>query len=194
MKIRDSDMPDQATWGGFFDPPLVLRRLEFSPADEAVDFGCGYGIFSIAAATLSSGVVHALDIEPAMVATTTARARSLGLSNVRAAQRDFVAEGTGLPDRSVTYAMLFNILHAEDADGLLREAFRVLRPGGTLAIIHWIHDASTPRGPDLSIRPRPEQCAAWAREVGFLPQPAIALSPYHYGLIAHKPAAGTASR
>lgn len=39
--------------------------------------------------------------------------------------------GTGLPDGSVAYVMLFNVLHAEDADSLLREALRVLRTNGT---------------------------------------------------------------
>ena len=65
-----------------------------------------------------------------MVAATAARAASLGLANVRAIQRDFDAEGTGLPDASVGYAMLFNVLHAEEPMPMLREASRVLAPRG----------------------------------------------------------------
>ena len=91
---------------------------------------------------------------------------------------------------SVDFAMLFNILHAEDVTGLLREALRVLRPGGTLGIIHWAHDARTPRGPPLGIRPRPEQCIHWATDVGFeVPGAPIALPPHHYGLVTRKPLA-----
>ena len=190
MKIRDSGMPDKDIWESFFDTRLVLRRLQFSSTTgEVADFGCGYGSFCIAAAQLTSGTVHAFDIEPQMVRATAARAASLGLANVRAIERDFVSAGTGLPERSVAYAMLFNILHAEDATGLLREAFRVLQPDGLLAIIHWIHDARTPRGPALDIRPRPEQCSAWARAVGFtLEHSAIELPPYHYGVVARRAA------
>jgi type VI protein secretion system component Hcp len=43
------------------------------------------------------------------------------LSNVTAIERDFVKLGTGLPHDSMAYVMLFNILHAEDAIGLLSE-------------------------------------------------------------------------
>ena len=188
MKIRDSGMPDRATWDGFFDPPGVLRRLDLlAGSGDVADFGCGYGTFSVAAAALTSGTVHAFDIDPRMVEATAARAAQLGLPNVRPVERDFVAAGTGLASESVGYAMLFNVLHAEDAVGLLCETHRVLKPGGLAAIIHWIHDAGTPRGPDLSIRPRPEQCAAWAREAGLVHQATVTLPPYHYGLTVRKP-------
>jgi len=188
MKVRDSGMPDEKMWEGFFDAPHILNQLEFANAEgDVVEFGCGYGLFTIAAATLTSGIVHAIDIEPGMVSATTARAESLGHTKIRTEQRDFVADGTGLPDESVSYAMLFNILHADDPVSLLREAHRVLRGGGRVGIIHWICDATTPRGPDLSIRPRPEQCQAWLQKAGFnISIPFVALPPYHYGLTGRK--------
>lgn len=189
MKIRDSGMPDSQMWESFFQPSLILRRLGFSSGTEDVaDLGCGYGTFSIPAAQLTSGTVHAFDIDRKMIQATNTRARNLGLSNVMAVERDFVAKGTGLLNDSTGYAMLFNVLHAEDAAYLLREAFRILRAHGVLGVIHWIHDASTPRGPDLSIRPRPEQCSTWAAQVGFVPEGSpILLPPYHYGLVLRKP-------
>jgi SAM-dependent methyltransferase len=189
MKIRDSGMPDPKTWESFFEPTPVLRQLAFSFSTEDVaDFGCGYGTFSIPAAQLTIGTVYAFDIDSDMLAATDAKARSLGLSNLRVVERDFVAEGTGLSEGSVAYAMQFNVLHAEDAAGLLREALRILRPQGVLGVIHWVHNARTPRGPDLKIRPRPEQCSAWASAVGFeLEGSSISLLPYHYGLVLRKP-------
>ncbi len=188
MKVRDSGMPDEVLWATFFDAPKILSRLDcVDPRCDVVEFGCGYGTFTIPAARMTTGTVFALDIDPAMIENTSLKAREAGLANVMALARDFVAEGTGLPDGCSGCALLFNILHGENPVGLLREALRVLRPGGRVGIIHWIHDVSTPRGPDLSIRPRPEQCLAWALEAGLAPlSPPVDLPPYHCGLVVQK--------
>ncbi|HET9390782.1 MAG TPA: class I SAM-dependent methyltransferase [Steroidobacteraceae bacterium] len=188
MKIRDSAMPEQAVWDQFFDAPTVLQELQHPSEGDVVDIGCGFGTFSVAAAALTAGTVHALDIDSEMIAATNDRARRAGYTNVKPILRDVAADGTGLPDGSVAYVMLFNILHAEDAPGLLREAFRILSRGGCASIIHWVHDARTPRGPALDIRPRPQQCRDWAASVGFIVHhPIVQLPPHHFGLVAQKP-------
>ena len=184
MKVRDSGMPDAATWDGFFDPAVVLGALAFDPRADVVDFGSGYGTFTVAAARMTTGTVHAVDVDPAMVAATSARATALALGNVRVVERDFDTSGVGLADSSVGYAMLFNVLHAADPMPMIREACRVLKPGGALAVIHWIHDASTPRGPDLAIRPRPEQCRHWLEDAGCeIRIPFVDLPPWHFGIV-----------
>ncbi|MGH7143425.1 MAG: class I SAM-dependent methyltransferase [Planctomycetota bacterium] len=185
MKTRESGMPAEELWATFFTPAEVLAKLGLTrDCRAAVDFGCGYGTFAIPAAQIVTGTVFTFDIDSAMVTATEAKARAAGLSNVRAEQQDFIANGTGLPDTSVDYVMLFNILHAEEPLVLLQEAHRILVPGGTLGIIHWNYDPTTPRGPSMSIRPRPEQCREWAEAAGFqaAQERPIDLPPYHYGL------------
>jgi len=188
MKVRDSGMPEEQMWRGFFDPPAVLSKLEFTDAEgDVADFGCGYGTFTVAAAVSTKGTVHAFDLDPEMISATTQKAAALRLPNVRTVLHDFIERGTDLPDESTTYAMLFNILHAEHPQRLIEEAFRVLSPGGRLAVIHWIRDAATPRGPALSIRPSPEQCQRWLVEAGFeLVVPLVPLPPFHYGLVGRR--------
>jgi ubiquinone/menaquinone biosynthesis C-methylase UbiE len=187
MKGRESGMPAKEVWEGFFSPAEVLGVMQLdSRVADVVEFGCGYGTFTLPAAKIVRGVIHAIDIDPAMVALTRSEAEQHGLSNIRTVLRDFMAEGTGLGDASVDYAMLFNILHIEQPDRILQEAWRVLRDNGKLGIIHWNYDSSTPRGPSLTIRPKPEQCIAWASAAGFTQARIYDLKPYHYGIIMEK--------
>lgn len=191
MKGRESGMPDADYWNTFFDAPGILKRLQVAPrGDESVvEFGGGYGTFTLPLAGMTIGRVLALDIEPELVASLAHAAQAAGLGNVEVVERDFVSDGTGLPDGSVDHVLLFNILHIEDPVGLLREAHRVLKPGGTTAVIHWRRDIDTPRGPSMEIRPSPEQCADWGRLAGFLPAAGVDLGnagPWHFGLILSK--------
>jgi len=192
MKVRDSGMPEEAWWSTFFDAEGILRAFGLGgEAGDVVEFGCGYGTFTLPAARRISGTVHALDIEPALVEMVKDKCSREGIDNVRAQVRDFVGEGTGLPDAAVRFALLFNILHHEEPMALMEESFRVLVPGGHLAVIHWNYDPATPRGPAMKIRPRPEQCIAWGRKTGFAcnERERFDLKPYHYGLRFRKPCA-----
>jgi len=186
MKTRESGMPEESMWEQFFDPPAVLTKLGVSHAiRDVAEFGCGYGTFTIPAARIVSGTVYAFDIDRDMIQTTQEKVRREGLRNVCLHMRDFVTEGTGLVEASVDFAMLFNILHTEHPHVLLHEAYRILRSPGTLGIIHWNYDPTTPRGPSMNIRPKPEQCRAWAEEVGFIAPTSrpVDLPPYHYGVL-----------
>jgi SAM-dependent methyltransferase len=166
-KGRDSGMPPQEQWESYFDAPGILDDLfRTSLAGDAVEFGCGYGTFTTALAARLTGTLYALDIDSRMVHATSARASERGLANVIVEERDFVAVGSGRTSGSISAALLFNILHIENPIALLREAHRTLRPGGTVGIIHWVHDVPTPRGPPLSIRPRPQECHAWGIAAG----------------------------
>ena len=190
MKGRESGMPVEEHWETFFDAPCLVRELDCAESRLGlVEFGCGYGQFTIPAARLAKGPVFALDIEPEMVTTTGQKAREEGLDNVSVELRDFVEHGTGRPDSSVDYAMLFNILHIENPVGLLREARRILVTGGKVGIIHWRSDIKTPRGPSLGIRPTPEACRFWGDQAGlaFVRNEPLSCCSYHYGLVLKRP-------
>ncbi|MFZ2655705.1 MAG: class I SAM-dependent methyltransferase [Victivallales bacterium] len=188
MKVRESDMPEEGLWKSFFSPDAILDEMGLSGnMRDAVDFGCGYGTFAIPAAKRIQGILHGFDMDPVMVEASQRFAEQRELGNVRLHLRDFMAKGTGLPGASVDYAMLFNILHAENPVGLLSEAFRILNDGGIAGIMHWNYDPETPRGPPMDIRPRPEQCVQWAESAGFIiARKDISLPPYHYGIVAKK--------
>jgi len=68
MKIYDSGMPEEKIWNSFFDQPSLLSKLQLtSRCKDAVEFGCGYGTFTIPAARIITGSVFALDIEQEML-------------------------------------------------------------------------------------------------------------------------------
>jgi SAM-dependent methyltransferase len=185
---RDSGMPPEAEWETYFDPCGIVTALDCGVSGDVIEFGCGYGSFTIAVARYLAGTVYALDIDPLMVETTASRVTRANLNNVVVEQRDFVEDGCGRPDASAGCAMLFNILHIEDPVSLLREATRVLRVGGVAAVVHWKYDARTPRGPPLEIRPRLEQCRIWGEQAGlrWLASPDLAGSPWHWGLLLQR--------
>ena len=188
MKIRDSGMPEESYWESFFDTQFIFSQLQFdNTITNAVEFGSGYGTFTIPAARLIKGNLFAFDIEPEMVTILGRKILKEKLSNVKIHQLDFVKEGTKLNDGSLDYAMFFNILHAEEPISLLKEAYRILNTGGKVGVMHWIFSTSTPRGPSMDIRPKPEQCIAWLEQAGFiLGSDIIFLPPYHYGIIGIK--------
>lgn len=189
MKTRDSGMPPLEDWSAFFDAPSVLETLGLHRAEgPVVDVGAGYGTFTLPVARLTGHRVLAIDIDPDVLGALIREAAEQGIENVTPLLRDVTEQSTGLPDDSADVVLLFNILHCENPLGLLEEARRILRPSGRVGILHWRSDVPTPRGPSLPIRPRPEQCASWLEDTGFLLLvPPVVLPPYHYGMVGRKP-------
>jgi SAM-dependent methyltransferase len=185
MKVRDSGMPEQDYWESLFDIPGVLAGVGLdSRVSNAIEVGCGYGTFTVPVAQRIRGTLHSFDIEPAMIAQTRARLREANIENVILHERDVIADGFPAAASGTDAVLLFNILHTENPVALLRSSATRLRVGGHIAVIHWRSDVPTPRGPDLTIRPRPEQILTWARETGLLvaDEPPRILPPWHFGM------------
>lgn len=189
-KIRDSGMPEEDYWNSLFKVDEILNAFQVGPEiDSVVDFGAGYGTFSLPVAQRVSGVVYAIDIELELLSRLFQKALKQGILNVIPRRRDIVEQGTGCADSSIDLVLLFNILHCQHPEFLLDESFRVLRPGGRLAVLHWVSHLKTPRGPDLSIRPTPEQCIEWSERAGFSfdPENHLDVGLWHFGLMFTKP-------
>jgi len=187
-------MPDETYWNSFFDAEPMLNKLlpiDNNNAvelmtDDIAEIGSGYGTFTFAAAKITSGLVHAFDIEAELVEALTQQSQQLGFVNIQPTLRDIIAEGTGLADNSLGHVMIYNLLHIEQPELLLKEALRILKPGGTVSVIHWRSDIETPRGPSMDIRPTPQQCIEFGEVAGFTQAKIIDLgesAPYHFGLI-----------
>lgn len=112
------------------DYPPMLAELEIDPFDDVLDVGCGTGpVIELLAKKYPEKHFVGLDITPAMIEV----ARSKGLSNVEFLVGD--AENLPFGDESFDAVLCSNSFHHYPNPGaFLREAHRVLRPGGKLIL------------------------------------------------------------
>src|SRR5262249_52121664 len=111
----------------------LAGTLRLAPGSAVLDVGCGTGADTVALADLVSPGGRAVGVDVSAVMIEEARRR--------AARRDRSgevrvgrAEGLGLPDRSFDACRFERVLqHLPSPAAALREAARVLRPGGRLA-------------------------------------------------------------
>jgi ubiquinone/menaquinone biosynthesis C-methylase UbiE len=188
MKVRDSGMPNETRWNNFFDIELILSELEINAQIyDLVEIGCGYGTFTIPSAKRIKGKLYGFDIEKEMLDCVKQKLITEQIDNVILEERDILTQTTGLAANSIDYVMLFNILHHDSPEDFLIEAYRILKPTGKIGIMHWRSDILTPRGPDLSIRPTPDQLLQLIDKRKFnIDKEPFVIKPYHYGLIISK--------
>lgn len=181
-------MPHADLWHTFFDARRVIEKLGVHTSTKhVVEFGCGYGTFTIPAAQIIRGKITAFDLDEPMIEHTKTAAARAQVNNIDYFLADFFNAADLLGEACADYVMLFNILHGEKPQSLLAQAHYLLEPGGNAGIIHWNYDPDTPRGPPMAIRPRPEALAEIATKEGFEVSDRIELPPYHYGFKLAKP-------
>jgi len=119
----------------FFRPPeRILREAGVRSGMTVLDFGCGPGGFSLAAAKLvgPDGLVYAVDSHPLAVKSAQRAADRRGFGNIRTILGGSVAN---LPVGSVDMTLLYDVLHDLPEPGLiLGEVHRVLKPKGVLSV------------------------------------------------------------
>jgi ubiquinone/menaquinone biosynthesis C-methylase UbiE len=105
----------------------VVKML--SPA-AVLDLGCGGGHVSFAASPFA-GAVTAYDLSTEMLAAVEAEAKKRGLANIVTQQGS--AEKLPFPDAGFDMVLSrFSAHHWGDVPAALRDAFRVMKPGGML--------------------------------------------------------------
>jgi len=115
----------------------LVNRLGITAGMTVLDLGCGDGTTAVPEAQLGADVLG-VDIAANLVAAGNARARSLGLSNLRFEEGD-ASDLNELADDSFDLVVsIFGAMFAQKPFDVAREMVRVTRPGGRIVMGNWI--------------------------------------------------------
>ncbi len=177
---------------GFLEPARIVRNFGLKSGDHVADFGAGHGYFTIplGQAVGPEGGVYAIDIQKPALDIIRSKARVLHLLNIEYIRADLDEPGSsGLQERFLDFVLIANALfQAEDREVMLREAWRVLRPGARMAMVEWdqagdMEMSKYRMGPPAAMRVKKETARMLATQAGFELDREFAAGPHHYGLL-----------
>ena len=135
----------------YFHPDRIWEVLRPAPDCTLIDIGAGVGFLTLPfAERFPQAKAYGCDILEGMVALLREAAHERGLTNLEALQ--MAPNTVDLPDDSADFIVMGQLHHELDAPKpLLAECKRLLKLGGTIAIVDWA-DAENGKSPPVGRR------------------------------------------
>lgn len=179
----------QSSFSSFLNPDQLVSELGLTPGMSVGDFGSGSGHLAILTAQRigPQGKVYAIDILEDKLDSVRVKAKEAGVQNIETIRANLEVLGSsGLPDASQDIVLLVNILfQSQKKEDILREARRVLKNEGKLALIEW-KKGTGGFGPPDELRMEEEQMNSLIVQQGFTYEKPLYVGQFHYGLMFFK--------
>ncbi|MGL4697649.1 class I SAM-dependent methyltransferase [Enterococcus larvae] len=144
----EDDIHDQVLKWEIAECKALMRKVGIKTNDRVIDFGCGYGHYTIgcALALEQTGEVLALDCDKKALKWINEKEKMHILNNIKTIHTN--SEATiDFPDNSLDVILLYDVIHIQDkkskkslASMLYKEAYRVLKRGGILSTLNFDSD------------------------------------------------------
>jgi ubiquinone/menaquinone biosynthesis C-methylase UbiE len=116
----------------------TIDRLALSTGARILDVGCGTGASALPAGQTvgAKGSVIGVDLSARLLERARAKAKARGITNIEFRVADMTS--LGYPDGHFDAVVsVFSIFFVPDMEGLVRELWRMVHPGGKLAVTTW---------------------------------------------------------
>ena len=137
------------------DPQKIIKLFSLDASDIVADLGCGTGYFTIPISSIVNKV-YGSDIQQEMLDYLTQKIQKQNITNIELLLSKDVNQ-IPLQSESVTALLSVMTLHEfQDKNQMIKEIYRVLKPGGKAMVIDFKKEATVP-GPPVSIRVSQQQ-------------------------------------
>jgi ubiquinone/menaquinone biosynthesis C-methylase UbiE len=166
------------------DSKRVLLAIGLETGQKFLDAGCGDGFISIEASKIvgKQGQVYSLDEYEPSLDHLRSEIQELEIKNIDVIQADMTMS-IPLEDNLIDRCVMANVLHgfaAEDTlKPVLKEIIRVLKPGGTFAVVEF-NKVEGPPGPPYNVRLSPEDVEKILEDYRFRIGGTEEVGKYHY--------------
>ncbi|MDH4163577.1 MAG: methyltransferase domain-containing protein [Nitrospirota bacterium] len=148
------------------NPDVIWKELGLKEPRVLIDIGAGTGFFAIPFARKSPAImIYACDLQQEMLDWLEAHIPEDFRNRVKPFKME--ESEVSLPDNIADLVYMINLHHElEDRDAMMKEAFRLLKPGGTVMVMDWKKE-DMPMGPPVTIRITAEEIVGDIEKAGF---------------------------